>query len=319
MRDKMKDKDSVVTYKCYAPWEYEKEEQDLNEASKKGLQLTEGKGFHSVFHRDDSVRYIYQLDYNTKVKDKERYKEIFEEQGWEYINSTFNGWHYFRKLYKEDMSEDEKVIYTDRESLYEMQDRWKKLLTIITIVLGMMAITYGIIGIMIPNILIVIEGLIMGMISLTMGLGARVLNQRRKGKESSFTIKVQWAFPIAFFVLIIALIYTLISPRTVFHEDFNFIGMTQESLPKSSGEIKIRKDGSYYMDLDFNLDNGTMMVSMQNEKGKEIYQNVADRCSVSNWKLDLQKGKYRLYYAYYLEDQMSNNVNAKLKVEITKK
>ena len=49
MRDKMKDKDSVVSYKCYAPWEYEKEEQDLNEASKKGLQLTEGKGIHSVF------------------------------------------------------------------------------------------------------------------------------------------------------------------------------------------------------------------------------------------------------------------------------
>ena len=314
----MKDKDRVVSYKCYAPWEYEKEEQDLNEASKKGLQLTEGKGIHSVFHRDDSVRYIYQLDYNTKVKDKERYKEIFEEQGWEYINSTFNGWHYFRKLYKEDMPEDEKVIYTDRESLYEMQDRWKKFLTIITIVLGMMAITYGIIGIMIPNILIVIEGLILGMISLTMGLGARVVGQRRKGKESSFTIKIQWAFPIAFIILIIILIYSLISPITVFHEDFNFIGMTQESLPKSSGEIKIEKDGSYYMDLDYKIDNGTMMISIQNEKGEEIYRNVADRCSVNDWKLDLHRGNYRIYYAYYLEEQTVNKVNAMVKVEITR-
>lgn len=217
------------------------------------------------------------------------------------------------------MPEDEKVIYTDRESLYEMQDRWKKFLTIITILTGMMAITYGIIGIMMHHTLVVIEGLVLGMISLTLGLGARVVEQKRKGKESPFTIKVQWAFPIAYIILIIALIYSLIPSSTVFHEDFNFIGMTQESLPKSSGEIKIRKDGSYYMDLDFNLDNGTMMVSMQNEKGEEIYQNVADRCSVSNWKLDLQEGKYRLYYAYYLEDQMSNNVNAKLKVEITKK
>ena len=32
-------KDRVVSYKWYAVWEYEKEEEDLNEASKKGLQL----------------------------------------------------------------------------------------------------------------------------------------------------------------------------------------------------------------------------------------------------------------------------------------
>ena len=42
-------KDRVVSYKWYAVWEYEKEEEDLNEASKKGLQLTKGGCFHRVF------------------------------------------------------------------------------------------------------------------------------------------------------------------------------------------------------------------------------------------------------------------------------
>ena len=313
----MKDKNRVVSHKWYAAWEYDKEEQDLNEASKNGLQLTEGGCFHSVFHRDDSVRYIYQLDYNTKIKDKERYKEIFEEQGWEYINSTFNGWHYFRKLYREDMPEDEKVIYTDRESLYEMQDRWKKIAVMCTILIGIMAILYGILGIMFHHAPIAIMGLGLAILGLTIGLGGRLLDNKRQGKESSFTIKAQWALPIAILLLVVALFYSFISPTTVFHEDFKFIGMTQESLPKSS-EIEIKKDGSYYMDLDFKIDNGTMMISIQNEKGEEIYRNVADRCSVNDWKLDLYKGNYRIYYAYYLEEQTANKVNTQVKVEITK-
>ena len=87
----------IRSYKMYPVWEYEEEERDLNEASKKGIQLVKGGCFHSVFKKDDSVNYYYQLDYNLGIKDVERYRESFEEQGWEYINSTFNGWHYFRK------------------------------------------------------------------------------------------------------------------------------------------------------------------------------------------------------------------------------
>lgn len=98
-------KDIITSHKFYAVWEYKQEEQDLNEASKNGLQLVKGGCFHSTFRRDNSVRYIYQLDFCPKISDKGRYIECFEDAGWEYVNSTFNGWHYFRRPYTGNSSE----------------------------------------------------------------------------------------------------------------------------------------------------------------------------------------------------------------------
>ena len=51
-------KDTITSHKFYAVWEYKREEKDLNEASKNGLQLVKGGCFHSVFRKDDRVRYI---------------------------------------------------------------------------------------------------------------------------------------------------------------------------------------------------------------------------------------------------------------------
>jgi hypothetical protein len=73
-------KDYVISYKVYAPWDSEKEVEDLNESSLNGLQLVKGGCFHSKFKRDQSVQYIYQLDYNPRIADKPRYFETIEEQ-----------------------------------------------------------------------------------------------------------------------------------------------------------------------------------------------------------------------------------------------
>lgn len=118
---------------CYPLWEAHDEERDLNIASKNGLQLIEGKAFSWILEKNDTVRYTYQIDYNPKAKNDPRYKEIFAEMGWEYISSTFNGWHYFKKPYQEgqqhpngDVVKSER-IYTDEESFNEMENRWQKL------------------------------------------------------------------------------------------------------------------------------------------------------------------------------------------------
>lgn len=195
-------KDRVKRYKIYAAWEYEKEEKELDEASKKGLQLIKGGCFHSEFKRDNSVRYIYQLDYNTGIKDFARYKEIFEEQGWEYINSTFNGWHYFRKPYKENMEEYEKKIYTDTESLNEMQNRWLSIMQILAGIYAVMTIVYLINGATQSLSSLFIEGIMFGLLSITMGLGARSIKRKRAGKESGFTLPLQWILLIAIILLV---------------------------------------------------------------------------------------------------------------------
>ncbi|KHF32686.1 hypothetical protein CM49_05065 [Paenibacillus sp. P1XP2] len=44
-------------------WNYEKEEEWLNELSAQGLHLKKAGTFHSLFTRNPSVRYTYRLDY----------------------------------------------------------------------------------------------------------------------------------------------------------------------------------------------------------------------------------------------------------------
>lgn len=127
-------KNRMTSHKIYAVWEYEREIADLNERSIEGWQLEKGGCFCSTFVRNEDVRYVYQLDYAPNLENKEMYLSFFEEQGWEYMNSTFNGWHYFRKEYHKDMTKDEMEIYTDKESLVEMQKRFERIMWICAIV-----------------------------------------------------------------------------------------------------------------------------------------------------------------------------------------
>ena len=97
----------------YSAWNYELEIEDLNRMSADGWQLIKGGGlFSNKFKRNTELQYRYQLDFQPNIEDKGRYIETFREQGWEYINSTFNGWHYFRKLFSE-LFLDQLVIFRD--------------------------------------------------------------------------------------------------------------------------------------------------------------------------------------------------------------
>ncbi|WKY46908.1 DUF2812 domain-containing protein [Eubacteriaceae bacterium ES3] len=117
-----------TSFRAYAAWNYDKEEQDLDEQSKKGWQLVKGGCFHSRFIQDESVTYRYRIDFNPTIlksrEEKERYISFFEDQGWEFVNVTFNGWSYFRKLVRSEVLESEYEIYSDQESYYGMLSRW---------------------------------------------------------------------------------------------------------------------------------------------------------------------------------------------------
>lgn len=114
----------------FLAFDYDREEEYLNTMSGKGWQLKKGGMFFHLYEKCIES-YRYKLDYNTKVKmnsdDYSRYLSFFSEQGWEHVNSTTNGWHYFRKKYSPDIADDEYNIYTDDTSLKEMLIRWIKL------------------------------------------------------------------------------------------------------------------------------------------------------------------------------------------------
>ncbi len=120
-----KDRKTELTF--YAAWDYRREIADLNARSQQGWQLLKGGCYFSTFRRDDSVQYRYQLDYPGRLEDPGRYLETFEEQGWEFVNSTFNGWYYFRKRYDPSLPPEQYEIFTDRASLEAMTRRWSLL------------------------------------------------------------------------------------------------------------------------------------------------------------------------------------------------
>ena len=113
------------TFKTYAAWDYEFEAKEYDRMSAQGWQLVSGSSFTQKYEFDDSVIYRYQLDYNNDIKDMERYDETFRDAGWERVNSTFNGWHVFRKAYDPQKPEEEYEIYTDEQSRGEMLKRWR--------------------------------------------------------------------------------------------------------------------------------------------------------------------------------------------------
>ena len=108
-----------ISCRTYMAWDYDKEEEHLDEMSEKGWQLKKGGCFFSVYTRQPGVVYRNRIDYNPDAvnspEEKRRYLELFEEQGWEYVGNTYNGWIYFKKKYVPGTPEEEYEIYTDAD------------------------------------------------------------------------------------------------------------------------------------------------------------------------------------------------------------
>ena len=68
------------------------------------------------------------------------------EQGWEYVNTTYNGWNYLRKKYDESLPISEYEIYTDASSYRTMMKRWirlGRLLQILELIIGIQNLIIG--------------------------------------------------------------------------------------------------------------------------------------------------------------------------------
>ncbi|MCC8357966.1 MAG: DUF2812 domain-containing protein [Oscillospiraceae bacterium] len=111
--------------RIYAPWSFQKELDDLDAASREGWQLVKGGRLVRRFRREEGV-YRFALDYDFDLQDHNRYYATFREQGWELVNNTWNGWHYFRKRYDPALPESDYEIFTDAASRREMAERLAK-------------------------------------------------------------------------------------------------------------------------------------------------------------------------------------------------
>lgn len=200
-------KDIIRSYRIYAVWEYQRELEDLNNMSANGLQLVHGGCFHSLFKRNDQVRYIYQLDYQPSIEDRSLYIEMFAANDWEYVNSTWNGWHYFRKPYREDMTEDERNIYTDRSSLQEMQKRYTRVLAIISFIYCLLGFVYLYQGFKENSATLCIESITFLLLAGCMTLGLRANKAQLEGKYQRTLLPIQVVFPTTLVLLFLSFLF----------------------------------------------------------------------------------------------------------------
>ncbi|MCD8009085.1 MAG: DUF2812 domain-containing protein [Clostridiales bacterium] len=121
----MSSRPTRTVVRIYAPWSFQRELVDLDAASREGWQLIKGGRLIRRFRREEGV-YRFALEYDFALRDHNRYYATFREQGWELVNNTWNGWHYFRKRYDPALPESAYEIFTDAASRREMAERLAK-------------------------------------------------------------------------------------------------------------------------------------------------------------------------------------------------
>ncbi|RKP47980.1 DUF2812 domain-containing protein [Cohnella endophytica] len=114
-------------------WNYEQEEERLNELSLQGWHFEKAGAIKGTFVQDKTIRYTYRLDYQTglKAEKKEEYVELYRDAGWEYVNSYGAMWHYYRRPWEPG---DQPRLYSDRESLAALYMRIQKVMAVMLLV-----------------------------------------------------------------------------------------------------------------------------------------------------------------------------------------
>lgn len=173
----------IVKRKVFFAWDFEQEEQWLNQMSKEGLQLISVGFCKYVFEKNDK-RYTYKVELldnlpsNSKSQD---YIEFLEETGIEHVGSYIR-WVYLRK----DASKGEIELFSDNSSRIK---HYKKVIFLLVAISPLMIVnlfnlysfytrtsSYLIMGILAFNIVI----------STSMGVGIlRLYNAIKDLKEDS--------------------------------------------------------------------------------------------------------------------------------------
>lgn len=280
-----------TSYKIYPAWDYQKEIADLNQASERGWQLVRGGCFHSRFMKNPDIRYRYQLDYR-KVDDMGRYIETFREQGWEYINSTFNGWHYFRKIYDPELPEEAYEIFTDRESLREMNHRWARLSYILGAIIGAFAVVCLVRMIIIPHLPVLVQFLTFAIESTFLLYGGHKMRNRELGR----IYRGSRAFFIAFLcTILIGCTASIVLPELRPH--FSVQSSTEELMTPYIDnrwtDFDIKYPDNYYLDLDVKADE-PLTFEIISADGEILYSEKGTDMHKENIRLKLSKGRYWL-------------------------
>lgn len=286
-----------TTRRMYSAWNYQREIEDLNRMSEQGWQLVEGRLFSSRFEKDDSIRYRYQLDYQPKIKNRPRYVDSFREFGWEYINSTINGWHYFRKPFDPSLPEEEYEIFTDRSSLREMNNRWVKIGVVGLVFCSIFAALLVVIMVMRPTLSMLALLLEYAVLIFFLSRGVCIMKNPDRSKNSR-------GDSILTSVLLILVLVFAVSSVVLTNGRANINSwMTAEYFEPIPVEledachwntINVKYTDNYYLDTIIDAD-APVTLSVVNESGETVYTITGDKVAEEDAKVVLHRGEYRVY------------------------
>lgn len=186
---------------CYTAWEADKEAAMLNEQSKNGWQLKKSSIFGSTLVKDDSVRYIYQID--RKREPDERYYETFSEQGWEYV-TNLNGWQYFRKKYDPALPKEEYEIYTDDQTYADSLRKDIRLNTTFGIAYALLAAVYTLCAVFDSYLMWKIFAVTFLIYTAVFFLTANQLRKKISGKKTNISGKTVMCVQLSAMLIVLA-------------------------------------------------------------------------------------------------------------------
>ncbi len=286
-----------TTHKMYSAWNYQRELEDLNKMSEQGWQLVKGRMFSCRFKKDDSIQYRYQLDYQPKIDDRPRYVDSFREFGWEYINSTINGWHYFRKPYDPSLPEEEYEIFTDRSSLKEMNNRWAKLGIGLLVFCSIFAATLLFIMVMRPTLSTLALLLEYVVLIFCIGRGVCIMKNPDRSKNSkgdSVLTSVLLILTLVFAVSSVVLTNSRANINSwMTAEYFDPIPVELEDACHWN-TINIKYTDNYFFDTVIDAD-APVTLSVVNESGEVVYTITGDKVAEEDVKVVLKRGEYKVY------------------------
>ncbi|MBQ5361405.1 MAG: DUF2812 domain-containing protein, partial [Lachnospiraceae bacterium] len=210
--------------------------------------------------------------------------------GWEYINSTFNGWNYFRKIYDPSQPEEAYEIFTDRESLHEMNGRWVRIAMIIGILIGIMTLIALWRFVRRPCLPYMAQLLTFLLESLFLLRGAVIMNNQDGDRKKAGEKKLLTAFFLALIIGCTAfLVLESARPHT---QSLMIAGDIDEPINgERFNDFKISYPDFYYMDLEAEAAE-PMTLEIINSDGEAFWSQTGTRIGGDRIRIRLPRGEY---------------------------